>query len=90
VVRENRVKSGGAYAAIAAISGTFALNGPEMCSGLPVARYDAETLGRTLGAGFALIETRPFCHRMPMGRTQVSRDNQDERAASIRMRICLG
>lgn len=53
-----------------AIIGTFALNGPERCSGLPVARYDAETLGRTLGARFALIETRPFCHRTPAGRDQ--------------------
>jgi 2-polyprenyl-3-methyl-5-hydroxy-6-metoxy-1,4-benzoquinol methylase len=56
----------GAYAII----GTFALNGPAMCSGLSVARYDAETLGRTLGSGFALIETRPFCHRTPLGRSQ--------------------
>ena len=53
-----------------AIIGTFALNGPERCSGLPVARYDAETLGRTLGAGFDLAETRHLCHRTPAGRTQ--------------------
>ena len=38
-----------------AIIGTFALNGPERCSGLPVVRYDAESLGQTLGDGFALV-----------------------------------
>ncbi len=53
-----------------AIIGTFAPNGPGMCSGLPVARYDSGTLGRTLGPAFALIETRLFSHRTPMGRTQ--------------------
>src|SRR5437870_4768946 len=32
-----------------AVIATFALDGPEKCSGLPVARYDSASLGRTLG-----------------------------------------
>ncbi len=32
-----------------AIIGTFALDGPERCSGLAVSRYDAERLGRNAG-----------------------------------------
>jgi trans-aconitate methyltransferase len=41
-----------------AIIATFAPDGPERCSGLPVTRYDAANLGRTLGAAFELVETR--------------------------------
>src|SRR6266568_1496779 len=41
-----------------AIIATFATDGPERCSGLPVVRYDAASLGKALGAGFALVETR--------------------------------
>jgi SAM-dependent methyltransferase len=37
-----------------AIIATFALDGPEKCSGLPVERYDADKLARTLGPGFHL------------------------------------
>ena len=35
-----------------AIIATFALDGPEKCSGLPVARYDSASLGQTLGPAF--------------------------------------
>jgi hypothetical protein len=42
-----------------AIIGTFALDGPERCSGLPVMRYDAASLAKTLGPAFRLIETTP-------------------------------
>ena len=38
------------------IIGTFALDGPERCSGLPVVRYDAAALGELLGRAFELIE----------------------------------
>jgi SAM-dependent methyltransferase len=55
----------------AAIIATFALDGPERCSGLPVARYSPESLAATLGAGFALVEARPHVHRTPWGSTQV-------------------
>lgn len=53
-----------------AIIATFALDGPERCSGLPVVRYDAESLGQVLGSGFKLIETRRHDHHTPMGSTQ--------------------
>ena len=52
------------------IIGTFALDGPERCSGLPVRRYDAASLGEALGPAFALVETRPHEHLTPMGRVQ--------------------
>ena len=56
----------GGYAIVA----TFAPDGPEQCSGLPVRRYDAETLGQTLGAGFQLISSRPHKHLTPWGAVQ--------------------
>jgi 2-polyprenyl-3-methyl-5-hydroxy-6-metoxy-1,4-benzoquinol methylase len=56
----------GGYAIIA----TFALDGPERCSELPVIRYDAASLGEVLGADFNLIETRRHDHQTPMGGTQ--------------------
>jgi trans-aconitate methyltransferase len=56
----------GAHAIIA----TFAPDGPEKCSGLPVMRYDGEALARELGAGFVRIETRPHAHATPWGAIQ--------------------
>lgn len=53
-----------------AIIGTFALNGPERCSGLPVMRYDPESLGQTLGDRFALVDARALSHRTPAGQIQ--------------------
>jgi SAM-dependent methyltransferase len=53
-----------------AIIATFALDGPERCSGLPVIRYDAASLARMLGSAFSLVETRRHDHRTPMGSTQ--------------------
>ena len=44
---------------------TFAPDGPESCSGLPVARYSAADLSRLLGAGFDLLETRREEHVTP-------------------------
>ena len=41
-----------------AIIGTFALDGPEKCSGLPVFRYNSTKLLATLGGSFALIEVK--------------------------------
>jgi len=52
------------------IIGTFALDGPEKCSGLPVARHDAATLGKELGVGFTLVDTRREEHTTPWGSTQ--------------------
>jgi 2-polyprenyl-3-methyl-5-hydroxy-6-metoxy-1,4-benzoquinol methylase len=52
------------------VIGTFALNGPERCSGLPVTRHDAVSLAATLGPEFRLINTRPHEHVTPWGSTQ--------------------
>jgi hypothetical protein len=54
----------------AAIIATFALDGPVMCSGLPVARYSPETLAAELGDGFRLVESVPHQHRTPWGTPQ--------------------
>jgi SAM-dependent methyltransferase len=53
-----------------AIIATFALDGPERCSGLPVVRYDAASLGRTLGRGFKLVHTERHDHTTPWGSQQ--------------------
>jgi SAM-dependent methyltransferase len=52
------------------IIGTFALDGPERCSGLPVVRYDAALLGAVLGSAFSLVESRKDAHQTPMGTLQ--------------------
>jgi len=59
------VKPGGA-----AIIATFALDGPERCSGLPVARYSAKTLTEELGREFTLVEAVRYEHQTPWGTTQ--------------------
>jgi len=53
-----------------AVIGTFALDGPERCSGLPVQRYDAASLARALGDGFELIDSHAHIHRTPKGHPQ--------------------
>jgi 2-polyprenyl-3-methyl-5-hydroxy-6-metoxy-1,4-benzoquinol methylase len=53
-----------------AIIGTFALDGPERCSGLPVVRYDAAQLSATLTPSFALVEMRRDDHKTPWGAIQ--------------------
>lgn len=52
------------------IIGTFALDGPEKCSGLPVARYSAESLAALLGTDFALVDSRRNEHSTPWGAVQ--------------------
>jgi hypothetical protein len=52
------------------IVATFADDGPEMCSGLPVRRYAADDLGAALGEGFELVETRREVHVTPRGKRQ--------------------
>ena len=59
------VKAGGH-----AIIATFAPDGPEKCSGLPVQRYDPESLGKTIGAGFKLVEHQAHRHVTPWGAPQ--------------------
>jgi SAM-dependent methyltransferase len=52
------------------IVATFALEGPEKCSGLPVMRYSPESLEAELGAGFRLMEAVRESHDTPFGTTQ--------------------
>lgn len=53
-----------------AVIASFALDGPERCSGLPVQRYSPESLARELGEGFRLRESREETHLTPAGRLQ--------------------
>jgi len=53
-----------------AVIGTFALDGPEKCSGLSVARYDPAALSSTIGPAFELIAHEPHRHVTPWGATQ--------------------
>lgn len=50
-----------------AIIATFAENGPERCSGLPVRRYEPAALALELGEGFRLAESRRYLHHTPAG-----------------------
>jgi Methyltransferase domain len=52
------------------IIATFAPDGPESCSGLPVARYSADSLGSVLGSDFVVVETRREEHTTPGGAVQ--------------------
>jgi trans-aconitate methyltransferase len=54
-----------------AIIATFAPDGPERCSGLPVMRYDAESLGHAIGREFRLLQTPRHEHTTPWGSRQV-------------------
>jgi SAM-dependent methyltransferase len=63
------------------IIGTFAPDGPERCSGLPVMRHDAVSLGQTLGRSFELMESRRHDHQTPMGGIQRFQFSRFRRAA---------
>lgn len=52
------------------IIATFAPDGPERCSGLPVRRYDAGTLCTELGEDFRLQEELAETHLTPAGAEQ--------------------
>lgn len=52
------------------IIGSFAPDGPERCSGLPVVRHDAASIGEVLGPSFKLIESRRHDHQTPGGTLQ--------------------
>lgn len=64
-VMSRALKTGGR-----AVIGTFAPDGPEKCSGLPVARYDAASLQAVLGERFSLVSTRRHAHTTPWGAEQ--------------------
>jgi 2-polyprenyl-3-methyl-5-hydroxy-6-metoxy-1,4-benzoquinol methylase len=53
-----------------AIIATFAPDGPEKCSGLPVQRYDSESLSKTIGSAFELVEHQSHRHVTPWGAVQ--------------------
>lgn len=52
------------------ILATFAMNGAERCSGLPVRRHDAAALADFLGSDFALQSSFVEDHKTPSGGTQ--------------------
>jgi SAM-dependent methyltransferase len=52
------------------VIGTFALDGPERCSGLPIVRYDSASLSALLGRQFSLIDARRHDHATPWGAVQ--------------------
>ena len=49
---------------------TFAIDGPERCSGLPVRRYDGDRLIETLGEDFVLLAEELETHLTPGGEAQ--------------------
>ena len=53
-----------------AIIATFMPSGPERCSGLPVCRYEPETLAGAIGPAFALVASRSNVHITPAGARQ--------------------
>lgn len=62
---EHALKPGGQL-----VIATFALDGPERCSGLPVVRYDAAGLRQVFGDGFRLLEQAEERHETPGGNLQ--------------------
>jgi hypothetical protein len=52
------------------IMATFGPEGPEHCSGLPTARYEADTLAAELGPDFLLATSEVVLHRTPRNMPQ--------------------
>lgn len=61
-----RAVSPGGYAVI----GTFALDGPDQCSGLPVRRHGADDLAALLADAFEPVRTEREEHHTPSGNMQ--------------------
>jgi 2-polyprenyl-3-methyl-5-hydroxy-6-metoxy-1,4-benzoquinol methylase len=53
-----------------AIIGTFALTGPEKCSGLPAQRYDGIGIASEFSPAFTLVRSVPHVHTTPWGKPQ--------------------
>ncbi len=53
-----------------AVISTFALDGPERCSGLPVQRYSPSTLAARIGPKFELVSEASESHTTPWGSLQ--------------------
>ena len=66
VVRLKKAVRAGGHVIIA----TFAPDGPERCSGLPIVRYDPEAVASALGAEFDLVDSMRHDHVTPGGNTQ--------------------
>lgn len=79
--------SGGVKPGGHVIVGTFALNGPERCSGLPVVRHDAASIGDVLGPSFQLIESRRQGHRTPGGMIQQFEFSRFQRESQSSVRL---
>jgi hypothetical protein len=60
----------GTVSGSAIIMATFALTGPQRCSGLPVKRYSPDTLVQRLGETFVLYDKAEETHHTPFGTTQ--------------------
>lgn len=60
----------GTAPAATVVMATFALDGPEKCSGLPVQRYSPQTLAARLGPRFTLIDSRQESHHTPWNAEQ--------------------
>jgi hypothetical protein len=52
------------------VIGTFALDGPNACNGLPVEQYSAPKLANRFGDGFALRKELRESHRTACGASQ--------------------
>jgi ubiquinone/menaquinone biosynthesis C-methylase UbiE len=63
-VLEQTLRPGGTM-----ILATFGPEGPTQCSGLPVNRYDAESISQVLGADYELLSSQIHDHQTPSGRT---------------------
>ena len=64
-VLQRAVRPGGTV-----VIATFAPDGPERCSGLPVQRWDSEALDAELGDAFTLVDSRRESHQTPAGKEQ--------------------
>jgi len=64
-VMRNAVGPGGGV-----VIATFASDGPEYCSGLPVMRYEAKAVGELLGDDFTVVSERRALHTTPAGVVQ--------------------
>jgi hypothetical protein len=52
------------------IIGTFALDGPIKCSGLPIVQYSSEKLYALFESTFILVNSYAYVHRTPFGTNQ--------------------
>lgn len=54
-----------------ALIGVFSPEAPAKCSGLPLQRYDAESLGQAIGDGFTMLRSEQEMHVTPGGVEQM-------------------